>query len=134
MDKFIGQLNSPCFGLVANSLLNTQQNILLSLGVMISSTFVVWRCDVHLPSARSPHYFHCDLRPGDSPTGLRILSWTLIAKMSVFPALTVSPKPPPPKGCFIHVPFQLLLVASFVPGCENRLLIVSCCLWDRNTS
>lgn len=70
----------------------------------------------------------------DSPTGLRFLSWTFIAEMSVFPALTVSPKPPPPRGCFIHVPSPLLLVASFVPGCENRLLIVSCCLWDRNTS
>lgn len=125
----IGQLDSPCFSFVANSFLNTPQNILL-LVVMMASPFVFLGCGaifVNWPFPRSPYGFHCDLR-----SGLRSLSWVIVAKISGFPVPIVL-HPTLPRGTLFLYLFSWIWLLVIL-WCENRILIVSCCPWDRKTS
>lgn len=64
----------------------------------------------------------------DSRIGLRILYWPKFCVSTCHSAPPVFPKAPL---------FLYLLSYIWLPGilwCENRILIVSCCLWDRAAS
>lgn len=126
MEKCIGQLNSLYLGLIANTFLNTQQHIFLSLGVVISYAFVNW------PFARSPIIFNViyDLFRFQDwvETFVSDCHWPNFCVSSCHGAPPVFPK----------APLSLYLLSSiWLPGilwCENRILIVSSCLWDRTAS